>query len=76
VHESGKKWGDVMSLKRFRVGTLMLLVVIAALGTALVVQNNRAARREAELQAQLARTRTELIYGTLVNSADLELSQW
>ena len=31
----------------------MLLIVIAALGIAVVVQQRRAARREAELQAQL-----------------------
>ena len=41
-------------MKRFRLSTLMLLIVIAALGTALVVQQRRAARREAELQARLA----------------------
>jgi hypothetical protein len=33
----------------------MLLVVIAALGIGLVVEHQRAARREAELQAQLAK---------------------
>jgi hypothetical protein len=41
-------------MKRFRLSTLMFLVVIAALVAALVVQHDRAARREAELQAQLA----------------------
>jgi type II secretory pathway pseudopilin PulG len=40
-------------MKRFRLRTLMLLIVIAALGIAVVVQQRRAARREAELQAQL-----------------------
>jgi type II secretory pathway pseudopilin PulG len=40
-------------MKRFRLSTLMLLIVIAALGVALVVQQRRAARREAELQARL-----------------------
>jgi hypothetical protein len=44
-------WGDAM--KRFRLSTLMLLIVIAALGIALVMQHRRAARREAELQARL-----------------------
>ena len=39
---------------RFRIGTLLLLVIIAALATALWVQHERAARREAELQARLA----------------------
>jgi hypothetical protein len=41
-------------MKRFRLSTLMLLIVIAALGVALVVQQRRAARHVAELQAQLA----------------------
>jgi colicin import membrane protein len=43
-------------MKRFRLSTLMLLIVIAALGTALVMQQRRAARREAELQARLAQS--------------------
>jgi hypothetical protein len=41
-------------MKRFRLSTLMLLVVIAALSIAFVVQGRRAARREAELQARLS----------------------
>jgi hypothetical protein len=41
-------------MKRFRLSTLMLLIVIAALSIALVVQQQRAARREAELEARLA----------------------
>jgi hypothetical protein len=40
-------------MKRFRLSTLMLLIVIAALGTALVVQHRQAARREAELRAKI-----------------------
>jgi hypothetical protein len=40
-------------MRRFRLSTLLLLVAIAALGIALVVQQHRAARREAELRAQL-----------------------
>ena len=40
-------------MKRFRLSTLLLLVVIAALSLALVVQNRRAAQREAELQFRL-----------------------
>ena len=40
-------------MKRFRLSTLMLLIVIAGLCVALMVQHNRAARREAELQARL-----------------------
>jgi uncharacterized protein HemX len=43
-----------MSLKRIRLSTLMLLVVIAALGITVVVQQRRSARREAELQARIA----------------------
>ncbi len=38
-------------MKRFRLSTLKLLIVIAALCVALVVQERRAARREAELLA-------------------------
>ena len=41
-------------MRRFRLSTLMLLIVIAALGIVMVVQQRRAARREAELQARLA----------------------
>lgn len=41
-------------MRRFRLSTLMLLVIIAGLCTALVVQDRRAARRDAEHQAQLA----------------------
>jgi hypothetical protein len=40
-------------MKRVRVSTLMLLLVIAALCMALVVQDRRAARREAALLSQL-----------------------
>lgn len=43
-----------MSPKRFRISTLMLLVVIAALSIALLEQGRRAARREAELRARIA----------------------
>ena len=41
-------------MKRIRLSTLLLLFVIAALGMALVVQHERASRREAELQSRLA----------------------
>jgi hypothetical protein len=37
-------------MKRFRLSTLLLLIVIAALSLALVMQERRAAQREAELQ--------------------------
>jgi hypothetical protein len=43
-------------MKRFRLSTLMLLIVIAALSIGLVVQQRRTARREAELQARLAQS--------------------
>jgi hypothetical protein len=46
-------------MKRFRLRTLMLLIVIAALGVAVVVQQWRAARREVELQAGLARLQAD-----------------
>ena len=39
--------------KRFRLSTVMLLVIIVALGVALWVQEQRARRREAALLAQL-----------------------
>src|SRR3954470_17051687 len=41
-------------MKRFRLSTLLLLVVIAALCFALGVQDRRAARRDAELRAKIA----------------------
>jgi hypothetical protein len=41
-------------MKRFRLSTLMLVIVIAALCVGLVVQHDRASRREAALQARLA----------------------
>jgi hypothetical protein len=40
-------------MKRFRLSTLMLLIVIAALCVALVVQQRQASRRETELKAKL-----------------------
>jgi sensor histidine kinase regulating citrate/malate metabolism len=42
-----------VNMKRLRLSTQMLLVVIAALAIALVQQHSRAARREAELRAML-----------------------
>jgi hypothetical protein len=41
------------AMKRFRLSTLMLVIVIAALCVGLAVQLERASRREAELQARL-----------------------
>jgi hypothetical protein len=43
-------------MKRFRLSTLMLLIVIAALGITLVVQHRRAIRTEAELRARLSQS--------------------
>jgi uncharacterized protein HemX len=40
-------------MRRFRLSTLMLLIVTASLSLAVVVQQRRAARREAELEAQI-----------------------
>jgi hypothetical protein len=40
-------------MRRFRLTTLMLLIVLAALGIALVVHYRRAAHREVELRARL-----------------------
>jgi hypothetical protein len=41
-------------MKRFRLSTLMTMIVIAALCICLAVQHQRAAQREAALQARLA----------------------
>ena len=41
-------------MKRFRLSSLMTTIVIAALCICLAVQHQRAARREAALQARLA----------------------
>jgi type II secretory pathway pseudopilin PulG len=38
---------------RFRISTMMIVVLILALITALIVQGMRAGRREADLRAQL-----------------------
>jgi len=53
--QSGHLPSDVM--KRFRLSALMLLIVITALLTALLVQHERASRREAQLQDQLEEAR-------------------
>jgi hypothetical protein len=47
-------------MKRFRLGTLMLLIVIAALGITVVMQQVRAARREADLE------RVQMAYSQLL----------
>ena len=40
-------------MRRIRLSTLMLLIVIAALCAGLIVQDRRSARRETELKAKL-----------------------
>ena len=45
-------------MKRFRLGTLMLLIVIAALGITVVIQQVRATRREAALWGLRAELRS------------------
>jgi electron transfer flavoprotein alpha/beta subunit len=60
------------SMKRFRLSTFMLLIMIVALGIVVVVQQRRAARREVGLQARMAEK------DVLVNwyrAYDLELKQ-
>jgi hypothetical protein len=47
-------------MRRFRLSTLMLKIVIAALGIGLVVQQQTATRREADLRAQLNEHKAEL----------------
>ncbi len=44
---------------RWRIGTLMLIVLIAALVAALFVQQRRISRLEAEIQLEIARSRAE-----------------
>jgi hypothetical protein len=41
-------------MKRFRLSTLLLLVVIVALSMALAIQHRQSTRREAELLARMA----------------------
>jgi competence protein ComGF len=43
-------------MKRFRLSTLLLLIIIAAMAIALVVEHVQTSRREAELQARLAQS--------------------
>ena len=57
-------------MTRFRLSTLMLLIVIAGLCVALIVQHNRAARREAELQARLHKAEQDADF--LVERAGVE----
>ena len=45
--------GKVTVMKRMRLSTLMLLIVIAALCIALMVQQHRAARREVEVEREV-----------------------
>ena len=64
-------------MKRFRLSTLMLLIVIAALGVAMVVQQRRAARRESELRARLAE-KDALVYWYRAYDSELKerLATW
>jgi hypothetical protein len=59
-------------MKRFRLSTLMLLIVIAALAVALVAQQRRAAHREAELQARLTGAESKVF---MLEQRDI-LKQW
>jgi hypothetical protein len=47
-------------MRRFRLSTLLILIVIVALIIALVVREQRAARREAKLQAEIADLQSRL----------------
>jgi hypothetical protein len=63
-------------MKRLRLQTLMLLIVIAAQGMALVVREYRAARREAELQARLALAWPPFVKQQQVAASIREAVQW
>jgi hypothetical protein len=58
-------------MKRFRLSTLMLLIVIAALSVALLLQQHRASRREAELEGQLEMIRARDEDMSIERAADL-----
>lgn len=60
-------------MKRFRLSTLMLLIVITAMGVTLVVQQQRAARREAELQAQLEANNARMYYSSVQRSMNARM---
>jgi hypothetical protein len=47
-------------MKRIRLSTLLLLIVITALCLALVVQQERASRRENQIRAELKRSQYDL----------------
>jgi hypothetical protein len=61
-----------IAMKRFRLSTLMLLVVIVALTAGLVVQSNRSARRETELRARLALAESRAAWFRFPQFADAE----
>ena len=68
----GNRWTEEVSaatilsvMKRFRISTLMLLIVIAALCTAQIVQQRRAARRETGLEVEQAQLRVRLAESSL-----------
>lgn len=53
-------------MRRFRLSTLMLLIVIVALTITLMVRERRAARREAKLQAEIANLQARLAQSVLL----------
>jgi hypothetical protein len=60
---------------RFRLGTMLMVVLVVALGMALVVQDRRAAVREAGMRAELDEARERqmvLEYETQVQRMTLE----
>jgi predicted Holliday junction resolvase-like endonuclease len=65
-------------MKRFRLGTLMLVVVIAALGLGMILQELRHLRREARLEAEntqmrewIARERSSKMSITAINEEQI-----
>ena len=63
---------------RYRLSTLMLLVVIAALSITLAVQHQRAVRREAELTGKLAAMRpgSQSWWNTNVQGLEGKFDTW
>jgi hypothetical protein len=57
-------------MKRFRLSTLMLLIVIAALGVALVMERNRSARLEKQLPKYVLYKATAISTAKTVGKAE------
>jgi hypothetical protein len=57
-------------MKRFRLSTLMLLIVIAALSIALVVQQRRSARHKAAVLAKVMDTIEKSGTGRVIVNTD------